>query len=100
VSDSTSDGELRESESEATQIMGVKMWPTPKARDARPGNQAEALRHTPDLPFAAGGHGGQLNPMWVGWLMGFPIGWSSCTPLETGSYRRWLAAHSSHYTGG
>ena len=22
------------------------------------------------------GNGGQLNPMWVEWLMGFPIGWT------------------------
>lgn len=23
------------------------------------------------------GNGGKLNPMWVEWLMGFPIGWTS-----------------------
>ncbi|MDD7634577.1 MAG: hypothetical protein PUK20_06600 [Firmicutes bacterium] len=25
----------------------------------------------------AAGNGGQLNPDWVEWLMGFPIGWTS-----------------------
>jgi hypothetical protein len=24
-----------------------------------------------------------LNPRWVEWLMGFPVGWSNYTPLGT-----------------
>lgn len=28
------------------------------------------------------GNGGQLNPDWVEWLMGWPIGWSSLEPIE------------------
>lgn len=28
-------------------------------------------------------HGGQLNPEWVEWLMGWPIGWTDLKPLET-----------------
>ena len=27
--------------------------------------------------------GGQLNPTWVEWLMGFPIGWTDLEPSET-----------------
>ncbi len=27
--------------------------------------------------------GGQLNPTWVEWLMGFPLGWTDLEPLET-----------------
>jgi hypothetical protein len=27
--------------------------------------------------------GGQLNPTWVEWLMGFPIGWTELPPSET-----------------
>lgn len=27
--------------------------------------------------------GGQLNPMWVEWLMGFPIGWTELSASET-----------------
>jgi len=26
--------------------------------------------------------GGQLNPTWVEWLMGWPLGWSELKPLE------------------
>lgn len=33
---------------------------------------------------------GQLNPMWVEWLMGLPIGWTDLEPLATESYRQWL----------
>ncbi len=28
------------------------------------------------------GNGGQLNPPWVEWLMGWPIGWTDLKPLE------------------
>lgn len=31
----------------------------------------------------AAGNGGQLNPTWVEWLMGFPIGWTDLEDLET-----------------
>ena len=29
------------------------------------------------------GNGGQLNPTWVEWLMGFPLGWTDLNALET-----------------
>jgi hypothetical protein len=32
--------------------------------------------------------GGLLNPTWVEWLMGFPIGWTDLEPSETRSSRR------------
>ena len=32
--------------------------------------------------------GGSLNPVWVEWLMGFPLGWTDLKPLEM---------HKSHY---
>ena len=35
------------------------------------------------------GTGGRLNPMWVAWLMGTPIGWTSFEHSETESSRRW-----------
>ena len=33
--------------------------------------------------------GGQLNPRWVEWLMGLPIGWVSLELLATESYQQW-----------
>ena len=38
--------------------------------------------------------GGPLNPMWVEWLMGWPIGWTDLSQLETDKFRLWLLAHS------
>lgn len=37
--------------------------------------------------------GGQLNPPWVEWLMGWPEGWTDLKPLETAKYQRWLHSH-------
>jgi hypothetical protein len=50
----------------------VRMWPTPTAHNAKEGAYpAEYTRKTPTLAAQAGG---ALNPTWVEWLMGFPIG--------------------------
>ena len=53
------------------------MWPTPQARSA-PDCEAERLRNTPSLEAQAneslGVTGGQLNPTWVEWLMGYNLG--------------------------
>lgn len=35
------------------------------------------------------GNGGQLNPDWVSWLMGWPRGWVSLEPMEKSDYERW-----------
>jgi hypothetical protein len=37
---------------------------------------------------------GQLNPTWVEWLMGWPIGWTELKPLETDKFREWQEQHS------
>ena len=50
----------------------VRMWPTPTAHNAKEGAYpSEYNRNTPTLAAQAGG---ALNPMWVEWLMGFPLG--------------------------
>tara|TARA_R110001606_G_scaffold68659_7_gene156579 strand:+ start:302 stop:1162 length:861 start_codon:yes stop_codon:yes gene_type:complete len=63
-----------------------RMWPTPMAHEARLGYQdrsrgkkgtQESL--TTKVINNLGGRqevSGQLNPEWVEWLMGFPIGWT------------------------
>ena len=35
----------------------------------------------------------QLNPNWVEWLMGWPIGWTDLGPLGTDKFRQWLRWH-------
>ncbi len=39
------------------------------------------------------GNGGKLNPNWVEWLMGWPVGWTDLKPLETGKFQKWLEQH-------
>lgn len=36
----------------------------------------------------------RLNPEWVEWLMGWPIGHTGLKPLATGRYQEWLRQHS------
>jgi len=38
-------------------------------------------------------HGGQLNPTWVEWLMGWPLGWTGLKPLETDKFQAWRHSH-------
>jgi hypothetical protein len=37
--------------------------------------------------------GGTLNPTWVEWLMGWPLGWTDLKPLEMDKYQQWLQQH-------
>jgi hypothetical protein len=60
------------------------MWPTPTAHNAKEGGfPSEHERNTPTLAAQAGG---SLNPTWVEWLMGWPLGWTDLKPLETGRF--------------
>ena len=59
-----------------------RMLPTPRGRDWK--GQTQRGIHAPNdaLPNMDKGDGkpigGMLNPQWVEWLMGFPIGWTDC----------------------
>jgi len=74
----------------------VHSFPTPTARDSKGGYKTSSLtrkdgksRAFDALANAAiGGIGiehqpGHLNPEWVEWLMGWPIGWTESAPAET-----------------
>jgi hypothetical protein len=62
--------------------MAVKMFPTPTCHNSKEGAYpAEFTRKTPTLATHAGG---KLNPMWVEWLMGWPLAWTDLKPLATG----------------
>ncbi len=37
--------------------------------------------------------GGALNPMWVEWLMGWPLGWTDCAASGTDKFRQWCGWH-------
>ena len=62
-------------------IVGRVMFPTPTCHNSKEGAYpAEYARNTPTLATHAGG---KLNPMWVEWLMGWPLGWTDLKPLVT-----------------
>lgn len=62
----------------------VKWWPTPCASDwkgsSKPGQRRGQLT---DPDAGAIPAGGSLNPTWVEWLMGWPLGWTDLKPLAT-----------------
>ena len=69
----------------------VKLWPTPTAQDAK-NNGAPALMERNTKPLNAE-VGGSLNPTWVEWLMGWPLGWTDCAASATDRYRQWCDSH-------
>lgn len=65
-------------------VVKAEMWPTPRANSAMaamiteeanpdryPNLETRLKKRDPSVV------GGQLNPTWVEWLMGFPIGWTN-----------------------
>ena len=79
-------------------------WPTPRARDYKGATSQDAMEKAakrgfgPDLPekAAAMSGGGQLNPNWVEWLMGWPLGWTDLKQLETDKFQKWQDEHGRH----
>ena len=41
------------------------------------------------------GINGRLNPTWVEWLMGWPIGWTDCNALEMAKFHEWQQQHGA-----
>ena len=63
----------------------IAMWPTPtygKLAGGTGGMQQIEAKYlageitTEERRAMRAGNGGKLNPMWVEWLMGFPLGWT------------------------
>ena len=65
----------------------VAMWPTPTTNDAKNSTLPESQRFRDGMAGAlmrdGEKAGGQLNPDFVAWLMGFPIAWASSKATET-----------------
>jgi hypothetical protein len=70
----------------------VKNWATPTARDWKSGKASQATMERNSRPLSEQ-VGGSLNPPWVEWLMGWPIGWTDLKPLEMGKFRQWQRWH-------
>jgi DNA (cytosine-5)-methyltransferase 1 len=75
-------------------VTAVKMWPTPTSRDHKDGS-AQACANVPTNGLLGrvvhessrqqsdSGASGSLNPVFVEWLMGYPLGWTVCAALGT-----------------
>ena len=75
------------------------MWPTHRAGKTGSFRKMKDLEAkgiiTPDeRRQMTAGNGGQLNPTWVEWLMGWPLEWTALKPLATDKFRLWRQLHS------
>lgn len=78
-----------------------KMWPTPQASDNRDrGNLSTPaiarrveIGKQVSLSMCVSPMNGRLNPQWVEWLMGWPIGHTDLKPLETVKYPNAVQQH-------
>lgn len=80
-----------------------ELWPTPMAHEVRLGYQRRDTGKkgtqkslTTEVIDSEGGRSavtGQLNPDWVDWLMGVPIGHTACEPLVMGKFQSWWQQH-------
>lgn len=66
----------------------VHLWTTPTASDDCHRKTKYAQGGTP-LSMQAGG---KLNPTWVEWLMGVPLGWTALDALEHSEMVKWERA--------
>jgi len=61
-------------------------WPTPRTKGMCGGSGAWALlkKNTTieEARLMGAGNGGKLNPTWVEWLMGWPLGWTNLKQSE------------------
>lgn len=71
----------------------VRKYPTPTASMVTEGDLLQAHYHSSKRPEYKTVAGGPLNPNWVEWLMGWPLGWTDLRPLETDKFQQWLGLH-------
>ncbi len=88
-------------------------WPTPQARDVLPTTESDLSRRSPGLPTMASfhplpttlmpGHAclpkcRRLNPLFVGWLMNWPMGWTSleATSSVSSEMASWFSKQRWH----
>lgn len=88
----------------AVQIEERKTWATPRTSDYKSCGPVGSKSHhhmtekqylcaqvkEEDQPT------GHLNPTWVEWLMGWPIGWTDSKRLETDRFQQWWNSHGKH----
>lgn len=84
-----------------------RIWTTPSASDAGRGGcitekmtgtslaqQVNTPSRIPLFALQLDTATGPMNPEWVEWLMGWPIGWTELKPLEMDRFHEWRQQHS------
>jgi hypothetical protein len=72
-----------------------QMWATPTGSAAK-GSTCQDSKGKRDLRLDVKG---KLNPPWVAWLMGVPIGWTALEVLGTRRFQQWLLLHGIYSEG-
>ena len=84
-------------------ITVVSQFPTPRTKGMCGGTgsfrkmkdlEAKGIITPDERKQMTAGSGGQLNPTWVEWLMGWPLEWTALKPLATDKFREWRQLHS------
>jgi hypothetical protein len=70
----------------------VNLFATPIARDWKSGKASQKTMEKNSRPLSEQ-IGGMLNPKWVEWLMGWPLGWTDCERLGMDKFPQWLRSH-------
>jgi hypothetical protein len=76
----------RPAKGKQVQLTDAVRFATPLASDWRSGKASEATHEKNSRPLREQ-IGGHLNPTWVEWLMGWPLGWTDLSALGTGKSR-------------
>ena len=79
------------------QVANPRLWPTPTARIWKGGGRKmirdDGKSREDMLDWLVEQNGGRLNPTWVEWLMGWPLGWTDLKPLEMDKFQQWRQQH-------
>lgn len=78
-------------------VSARKTWPTPTVNDSKNCTLPPSQVKHDNIPGAllrdGEKAGGALNPTWVEWLMGWPLGWTDLKPLATDRCRNVQQRH-------
>lgn len=72
------------------------MFPTPTASEDHYRLSGDSQQSRSLGSMAAREDGGPLNPMWVEWLMGWPLGWTDLNVSATDKCRQWCDSHGKY----
>ena len=84
-----------------TEDLGSGLWPTPTVcgnnnRKGASKTSGDGLATAVKMRQPRNTEsGGPLNPDWVDWLIGWPIGHSALNALETPKFQQWLQLHGA-----